>query len=176
MDINEFGNKQLMKIMKIFLDSPSKEVEQSGLEKDTKLSRTTVIKWLKLILKEEIISKRKIGRSNLLRLNNEKFIVKEIKRFNILLSLKNIRNLPGKSEIYLFGSCARGEYFEDSDIDIILIGDIKRSDIVNFLENLSKQIKRQINFRIFSQREWSSLRKKDKPFYDRVEKDKIRLR
>ncbi len=177
MDITHLGNKQLMGILKVFISSPSIELEQSRLEKITKFSRTTVIKWVNFLIKNEIIDTRIIGRTKLLKFNNESIKVKEIKRLSIILSLEALEEIVKKTdtEIYLYGSCARGEYYEESDVDIIIIGNAKRSDLVNLLEKIGKSIKRTINFRIFSNIEWSQMRTKDKAFYDRVEKDKIRL-
>jgi predicted nucleotidyltransferase len=78
-------------------------------------------------------------------------------------------------EIYLYGSCARGENIGDSDIDLLIIGKIKRKDIVDDIERFSKKLGKDINFKIFSDIEWAMMLKKDKAYYNRVEKDKIRL-
>lgn len=88
----------------------------------------------------------------------------------VLLKVKEI------VEIYLYGSCARGEERKDSDIDLLFIGKIKREKIINTIEKFSEKIGKSINFRIFSQIEWSMLQKKDKPFFERVEKDKIQIK
>jgi len=93
-----------------------------------------------------------------------------------LLLLQGLNNLKEKElEIYLYGSASRGEDTEKSDIDILIIGKTKRSEIVDFIENISKNIKKRISFTVFSPVEWSMMRKKDKAYYERIEKDKIRL-
>ncbi|MFQ6119928.1 MAG: nucleotidyltransferase domain-containing protein [Methanosarcinales archaeon] len=39
--------------------------------------------------------------------------------------IKNIKNLYPIKEVYLFGSFARGDFNEGSDIDLLIIGDFK---------------------------------------------------
>jgi len=167
------ANRKGQDILDIFLNKPTTEHEQADIERQTGFSRTTIIKWLKYLLKEEFITSRTIGRSNLLRLNNEKTIVRLIKSLFIVSQLSNI--WIKDTEIYLFGSCAWGDYTDNSDIDLLILGKVKRSEIVNLMENRGKQIKRNIHFQIFTHQEWSMMRKKDQAFYKRVEKDKIRL-
>ncbi len=171
MDIKQLGNRQLISILKEFIENPSKELEQSKLEKKLKFSRTTIIKWVNLLISEDILNVRVIGRTKLLNLNNQSGTVKELKRLSVILELSPLKSY--KAEIYLYGSCARGEQYEDSDIDLLILGDIKRSDFVNLSENLAKSINKKINFQVFSHQEWAKMRTKDKPFYERVEKDRI---
>ena len=50
---------------------------------------------------------------------------------------------------------------------------IKKEDIIADIGKASEKIKRQIKAEIFSYLEWSQVAKKDRAFYERVEKDKI---
>ena len=73
---------------------------------------------------------------------------------------------------YLFGSAARGEDTERSDIDVLVIGnEKKRRDRALFAALGGERIK--IVF--FTPMEFSMLSRKDKPFYDAIERDKVRL-
>ncbi|MFO8015574.1 MAG: nucleotidyltransferase domain-containing protein [Candidatus Woesearchaeota archaeon] len=177
MDINNLGSSQLMQVIRAFLERPSASIEQASLESITGLSRTTIIKWVRFLQKEEILNHEKIGRSRILKLNNESAKVRELKRLHIILLLEPLKNVADRTgaEVWLYGSCARGEYYEESDADIILISRAKRSEVIKDIEAISEKIGRRISFNIFSQREWSDMRKKDKPFYERVEKDKVVL-
>ena len=77
--------------------------------------------------------------------------------------------------VYLYGSAARGEDVESSDIDLLLIGKLDKSTIVKELNKISKKIKKEIKFQIFSRQEWSLMARNDPAFYERVEKDKVKL-
>ena len=170
------NNKSAMKVVFYLILHPSKELSQKDLIDGAGLSKATMAKNIPFLKKKEIVSVKKIGVTNLVRLNNENVLVKEIKRIKIISELGDLGRLKEKNlELYLYGSCARGEYVEESDVDLLIIGCINREDIINIVQGISKKIRRNISFKIFSSMEWARLSKKDPAFYERVEKDKIRL-
>ena len=168
------GNKEIMNILDFFISNSVKEFSQTDVRKYIKISKTTLIKWIHKMEKLNLLKMRKIGNSNLYKLNNEDYIVKQIKILKTLLELKPLRKI--KADAYLYGSAARGEDIEDSDIDLLFIGKINRRSIIEEIDNLSKKINKNINFKIFNKIEWLNIARKDKAFYERVEKDKIRIR
>ena len=90
------------------------------------------------------------------------------------MGLSDIKK-PENSEVYLYGSCARGDYSTDSDMDLLIIGKARRTEIIRDMESLERKMGRKISFNIFTDLEWSKMAKQDKAFYERVEKDKVRL-
>lgn len=165
------GNKKLVMILTYLIDN--KDVIQRELIEKRKISKATAVKWNKYLIKNNLIQKKKIGQTSILNLNHDNIVIKELKKTKILLELEDLKKI--KAEVYLYGSCARGDYHKDSDIDILIIGNLKRNQIIRDIENLSKRLKRSINFKIFTHLEWSKMYTKDKVFYERVEKDKVRL-
>jgi len=172
--IDIFGNKKILTILHFFIMNPSIEISQTELIKKTKIAKATAVKWLDFLVKNSLLNYKKIGVTNLYRLNNENLIIKQLKIINTLTQLEDLNKLKNL-EIYLYGSSARGEDIEKSDIDLLVIGNIKRNEIINSIDNLSKKISKKITFNIFSNIEWSMMQKKDRAYYERVEKDKIRL-
>ena len=65
---------------------------------------------------------------------------------------------------------ARGEDIEGSDVDLLLLGERPDNAIIG---ELRKEEKIRPVFMTFL--EYSQLAKKDRPFYERIEKDRIRL-
>lgn len=177
MDIKELiGNKKLMKILDYLIDNSDKEVIQRQLIEGAKVSKATTIKWIKFLVKRDLVKKKKIGTSYLLSVDSEDVLIKELKKTKMLLELGDIKELEiANVEVYLYGSCARGDYQKWSDVDLLIIGDIKRGELIKDIEKISEKIKREINFKMFTKLEWSKMYKGDKAFYDRVEKDKVRL-
>ncbi len=172
--INELlGNKELFKIIDFFISNPQSEFSQTEARKGIGISKTTLIKWIDKLVKMDLIDLRKIGVSNLYKLNRENSVIKQIKILKNLLMLRPLRGI--KAEVYLYGSAARGDDKGDSDFDIIIIGKLTRKEIIADIDSLSKKLKRNISFKIFGKIEWSKIARKDKPFYERVEKDKIRI-
>lgn len=175
--IELLGDKNLIKILSFFLRNPTIQIHQTELKKRVRLAKATLIKWLKILIKYEILKLKRFGVTNIYSLNRGDCVVKEIKLLDTLLSLREFKNISGKYniKIYLYGSSARGEDAEESDVDLLMIGKIRREDIIEDINRLSDRIKRRIKFEIFSSLQWSEMAKKDKAFYERVEKDKIEI-
>ena len=166
------GNNKIIKILIYLINNQSIDNSQKEIIKHTNISKTTAVKWLKYLEKNNLVHHKKIGVTKLYKLNNNQ-IIKQFKILNRLISLEPLNKL--NLEIYLYGSCARGEETEKSGIDLLIMGSIKRNQIINKIENLSKKLNKPINLSIFSQLEWSMMSKKDPAYYERVEKDKISL-
>lgn len=175
--IRLLGNKNVMKILEFFFRNPTKEFSQIMLLKNIKISKATIIRWLKLLLSEKIIFMKKIGITNLYKLNNENTFVKHLKILFTISELEYVKELSKKYDscIYVYGSAARGEDVEKSDIDLLVIGKPNKNNLIKDLNNISKKIKREIKTQIFSKQEWSLMARKDPAFYERVEKDKVEL-
>ena len=175
--IELFGNKNIMRLLDFFISNPEKEFSQIKIKNKTNLSKATLTKWLRKLESEGSINVREEGVSKLYELNKNDLIIKYLKIINNIIKLKDIRKLNNKYniKIYLYGSAARGEDTEDSDIDLLIIGKLKKENIINEINKISEKINKKIKIEIFTPLEWSNLSMKDRAFYERVEKDKIEL-
>ena len=175
--IKLIGNEKIMKILSFFFRNPTNEFSQSELLKKLKISKATLIKWLKLLINEEFIFVKKIGPTNLYRLNNEKSIVKHLKVLFTISELEPLKKiaLDHNVELYIYGSSARGENVETSDIDLLAIGNADKSIMLKDISSFSERIKKEIKTQVFSKQEWAMIARKDPPFYERLEKDKVRI-
>ena len=171
-----FGNKNLIKIVSFLIENDS-ELSQTKIRIKIKIAKATLIKWLNYLENNNFIDTRKEGVSKLYKLNKENVILKQFKVLSNIIKIQELNNLVKKHniKIYLYGSCARGENSLNSDVDILIIGNIKRHEIINKVEKLSEKINKKITLQIFSELEWVNLGKKDKAFYERVEKDRIEI-
>ena len=173
--IELLGNKNAVKLLAFFLRKPTLQIYQREIRNNVKLAKATLIKWLNVLVKQDILMFKEYGRAKVYSLKRENPIVKHLKILDNILLIYNLKDIAGKHNvrIYLYGSAARGEDVENSDIDILVIGKIKKEDIIADIGRISEKIKRQIKAEIFSYLEWSQVAKKDRAFYERVEKDKI---
>lgn len=166
-------SKNGLKLLKLFLYSPREEIHQAEATKRSGLSRMTVTRLLKEFLKGGILRESRKGDLVLYSIVSWNPVVRQLK---ILLNVENLyegfRSLAGgDTEVFLYGSAARGEDEEKSDLDILIISG--NSDVQKALENARQVISREINAVIFSPAEYAKLRETNKLFYDSVEKDKI---
>mgnify|MGYP001594463135 FL=1 len=68
-----------------------------------------------------------------------------IKTDSIIYPIKEALKSNKIKYAFLFGSFARGDYQEESDVDLMIIGDIKLSEVINFINPVDDNIKRNIN-------------------------------
>jgi len=175
--IKLLGNKNIIKTLSFFFRNPTKELSQTKLLKQIKIAKATLIKWLRLLVDERVLLMEKIGVTNLYKLNNDNNIVKYLKILFTISELEPLREISEKysSFFYVYGSSARGENVETSDIDLLIIGKPDKSGLTKDINNFSEKIKKEIKTQIFSEQEWSLMARKDPAFYERIEKDKVKL-
>ena len=175
--IELFGNKSLVKTLVFFLRNPSLQIHQQGLRKKIKIAKATSIWVMGFLVKNNLLKETSFGRTRIYSLNRENPLVKQIKLMDNLALLSEIKKilLDYDLRIYVYGSVARGEDVENSDVDILIVGKLKKSDIIQKINKISENMGKKIKIEVFSQLEWAQMAKKDPAFYERVEKDKIEL-
>jgi len=162
---------KFMKFVEFFLVNPYKEVYIRELAKKLKISPFATKKYADVLVKDGLILDEKRANLRYLKANMTNLFFKHIKiSYNIRKILKSglveylKENLANVSSIILFGSLAKGEDEERSDIDILIIGKQKHLELDVFRSRLDKEI--TIHF--FSWSEWNGKFKEDHPFYYEV--------
>lgn len=134
------------KLLKVFLDSPTDSFRLRELSRISKISPPSVMNYLKDFEEAGLIKryqKREIPLYKAIR-DNEKFIL--YKKISIIYELDEsglIEFLWEKifpEAIILYGSHAKGESTEDSDLDIFIVGKEKNIKLDKFETKLNKKI------------------------------------
>jgi len=165
------GSVKLARLWQFFLEKPGKEFSQTETLRQTKIAKATAVKWLRLLVQKGLLTVQVRGPTNYYKLSANP-VNKLLKATANAASLLPLNEL--EADAYLYGSAARGEDTEDSDIDILIIGKITKKDVLSITEPLSKQL-RPIKPVIMTPIEWAKMRTSDPAFYERVEKDKIKI-
>ena len=175
--LNELGDKSLVKLLLYFIKNPSKEATQADIRKSLKIAKATLIKNLNKLEDCGGILVKRHHQFKTYKLDNNNIMVKQLKIVHTLNGLDGIIRYFIKHELnaFLYGSSARGEDFEDSDIDIIIIGRAKLENIIADIRRFSESIGKDIKIKVFSHLQLAGLSRNDRPFYERFEKDKIKL-
>jgi predicted nucleotidyltransferase len=139
-------NYNRYKLLKIFLYNPTESFRLRELSRLSKISPVSVINYLKEFEKQELIKKydkRGIPFYQAVR-DNEKF--KLFKKISIIYEL-NVSGLvdylwekSSPEAIILYGSYAKGESIEDSDIDLFVIGVETKVNLGEYEKKLGKNI------------------------------------
>ena len=137
------SRKNTSTLLLYFLEHPTGKTYARQLRKEIQLSGVSILGGLRALLEAGILEVEEIGRVRRYELKRNEPVVKQLK---VLLTINKVTPLLGKFrgsgvEVYLYGSAARGEDTEKSDIDIFIQGN--ETDVPT--ETLEKLIKRKIN-------------------------------
>jgi predicted nucleotidyltransferase len=161
----------------MFLSRPSAERYQSEAVKESGLSYVTATKCMDLLLRNNMLTETWKGGLRIYRLNKESLAVKQMK---ILLSstaiLEAIKNFKSPEfKVYLYGSMARGEDSEESDVDLLIIGKISAGKRVNLKKEIEIVIDHEVKLVVMSRIEYAELPQKNSAFYENLDRDRIRI-
>jgi len=161
----------LWKVLHYFFNHPYDEVYLRELAKKSGISVFSAKKSIDELIKEKILIEIKRGKMRYVKVNADNLFFRHLK---IAFSIKKIeesglieylvKNVPAIHSILLFGSMARGEDDENSDIDLLVIGQKKKIDLSRFEEMLGKEIRAII----MKWTEWREKARDDKAFYIEV--------
>jgi predicted nucleotidyltransferase len=78
------------------------------------------------------------------------------------LLTEKLNELPGVKTAFVFGSVAKGTEGAESDVDLVVIGEVSLRSLSSLLKDMSNQIEREINPHIYSEQGFKDrLAKKD---------------
>jgi predicted nucleotidyltransferase len=140
------------KVLNFFLENPTTETHPRALSKEIKISHTWINKSIEKLKKAGLITIKKDNEVNI-KANRDSRFFKILKRSSNLIKLEEsgiITYLDEKfnhpETIILFGSFAKGEDIENSDIDIAVFSK-KTSENLN-LSHYEQILKRKISIQI----------------------------
>lgn len=73
---------------------------------------------------------------------------------------------------FIYGSIARGEELSTSDVDLMIVGTVRLSDLVPSLKKAEKSLEREVNPTVYSTAEFSQKLKAEDAFIETVMADK----
>ncbi len=148
------------KIKEYFIQNPTKKLRVRQIEKTLSLPIPSVIRYTKELTEEKILKINRIENIKFYQADrtSENFIL-EKKIFNIKQLTKLIKHLKkeySNPTIILFGSYAKGEDIEASDIDLFIQTPITKVEIP---EKIEKELERSIQ--IFAHKNIQEIKNKE---------------
>ena len=133
------------------------------------------------LLEVDLLTVKKVGNQNHYQANRECPIYEDLS--NVLRKTSGLSDvliaalLPLSEKIqsaFVFGSVASGKVNAKSDIDLMLIGEVTYAEVVLLLHPLQEQLGREINPKIYADKEWNKLMKDNGAFvHDVLSKPKL---
>lgn len=176
-----FRSKSLILILKLLLLNSTQEFHLNEIARRVGISASTAHKELSTIKTLGLVRGSKKGNLVLYKINKESIIYEEVKRIFLKYELADeiIAKELQKQDIkfaLIFGSFAKGVETQVSDIDLLLIGDVKRDNLLNSVTKLQSSIGRSINFILWTEDEFiEKIRQNNPLLQDIVKNPKIMI-
>lgn len=140
-----FTSKNRIKILR-FLFFETEETHLREIARKLKISPSAVKRELENLEKIGLIKKQK----NKIKLNKKNNIAEDLKNIfiktdYIVYPIKEVLKDKRIKYSLIFGSFARGEFNEDSDIDLLVVGNVSLSEIYKALKPAESRIRKEIN-------------------------------
>ncbi|PIQ74780.1 MAG: transcriptional regulator [Candidatus Portnoybacteria bacterium CG09_land_8_20_14_0_10_44_13] len=149
-------SKARQKILQLFFADPDKRYYLRELERILSLPVGNIRRELVSLAEAGLFAREKAGNQVYYFLNKKSFVFEELKKIvskTIGLEARlreNLRKIAGIRTAFVFGSFAGGKEDSFSDIDLMIIGRIDESALLSKISSLEKELRREINYNIFS--------------------------
>lgn len=146
-------------ILKLFFKDSEKEYYFREIAKKVNKEPSYCQKYLDNLVEDKILLDERRGNMRFFRLNKEHSLYQEIKSIiSKTIGLENelkilVDKLDNIECAFIFGSIAKGTENSNSDIDLMLIGNINQDDLTNAISLMEGKIAREINYHIYSSQE-----------------------
>lgn len=183
MDIsNLFKSKVRKALFKLYFTNPDSEFYLRELERMLSIPVSMIRKELLRLEKEGVFAFHKKGNLTYYNINKNYPLFSEFKSIVFktigvqgLLS-EALRKIKGIEIAFIYGSYAKGNENAHSDIDLCIIGIINEDILVRSINEMEKSIKREINYTLYTKKEFKEKRcKKNSFILDLISNPKIIL-
>jgi len=142
------------------------EIHVKGLANELKISPQTANYYLKFYKKAGVLKERKQGNLLLYSLLDN-VLTRQLKIFYMLdIVLPFILKFAKENKVtslVLYGSHASGTYDKNSDIDLLIISQLKKLNL-NEIKVLERKTGKEVKIQVFSLGEWRNLKRKKDSF------------
>ncbi len=171
MDIFGLHKSKLRKdLLKLYFSHPEKKYYLRQLERITNKPVSYIRQELIKLEKAGLFFSQFQGKERYFGLNKKFPLYREVEKIvsktvGIEGSLKNIlAKIAGIRSAFIFGSFARGNKDELSDVDLFIIGSPDEDKLTAAISRLESKVEREINYHIFSQSDFLKRVKKRNSF------------
>ena len=164
--IQEFKKFVGFRILAWFLTHPTNETHVNRLAREVGVSPGSVKAYADAFERDGLLTVTRLGTARLLSLENDSFVARELKRACMALRLSEagIEEIaPGSIAVAIYGSTSAGTFDEQSDIDILIIGDGTQVD-QNRVLALEEEIGHEVQVTAIPYYRWEQMKEAGDPF------------
>lgn len=169
-----FSSRVRIQLLSHFLLHPETRDHIRALAAQVDAQYSAVWKELNNLEEAGLLKSESLGGRRIFTLNSRYPIVPELR--NIILKTVgagdllrgSLKDLEGIDVAFIFGSFAEGEADADSDLDIMLIGNLDVARITPVIAKIEERLDRDVNYVLLTQEDWESRRRDEDPFVTNV--------
>lgn len=173
-----FTSKTKIKVLTLFLIHPEEQFYVRQIERKLKEPVTAVRRELTKLEEAGFLDSFRKGNLRYYQVNQKFPLYSELK--NIILKTvglgdvlrENLKRIGEIKQAFIYGSTAFGQERKNSDIDLMIIGDVKEDELNAVISQLEDSLGREINYSLFSPEEFSVRKLDSDPFISHVMENK----
>jgi len=172
-------SKVTVKILGYFFLNSKRRHYVNELAKVLDVDPGNLFRKLKELEAGGLLKSEAVGNQRFYSLNLDWPLLKEYQRlyqnqYGLPEMLKEkFSKIPGLKEAYIFGSYALGGFSDESDIDIMVVGEHDHGALFKVTSPLEKRLGREINLIDFSSQEFAERKKSGDDFVEHVFSGKV---
>jgi predicted nucleotidyltransferase len=169
------SSKVRAEIFRLLFGLNQKELHVRELERQTERAIPTIRQELKKLARLDLVRARRDGNRLYYQANVQHPLYTEIRSMVLKTSglIEVLRDVLDNDHIrtaFVFGSIARGEAGAESDVDIMVIGDVGLRKITGMLSGIAESIGREVNPHVMTMKEFKKRKEAGEHFLKRVMK------
>jgi len=168
-----FSSRVKAELFRILFGTDGVELHVREIARRSKLNDATVRQEIRRLTEMSLVASRRDGNRVYVSANKNNPLYPDLhglvqKTSGMSEVLKAALGTQDIRVAFVFGSLASGKENPESDIDLMLIGDISLRQTVKRLGNVAQQLGREINPHVFTSKEFASKRKSGDHFISTV--------
>lgn len=177
--MKRFLSKNQQLLLRLFYTNPEKSFYMQEVGKILEKKPGVFQRTLNGLVEEGLVTSEYRGHARFFQANTRHPLYPELKKIvekiaGVEGTLRDLfRGIKGVKMALLYGSFAKGKERKDSDIDLLVVGNPRLEDqLLKQLPKLEKEFQREINYKLYSDKEYREKRAKRDPFLEEVLTDK----
>jgi len=169
-----------IKLLKLFFLNRNQEFYLRELARLTEENLNSMRVELRNLAKAGVITVDRRGNQTLYRVNKTCAVHEELRRLILKTAgigdtiRASLMSMGGVRYALVFGSFASGEEVAESDVDLLIVGDVNEEQLIKNIGTLEKQLSRDINYILWNNKEFDRrIRQKHHLMQDITEKTLI---
>ena len=157
-----FPNQYRRKVLALMLMNPQKWLHLRELARLTGASPGTLKKELDGLVAVGLLRLQKVGNQTQFCANTDHPVYPELS--GLIRKTTGLKDIlvaalqaltPPIAQAFVFGSMAKGTEGPQSDVDLMIIGDVSFGQVVNSVYDAQTSLAREINPKVMTRQEWS---------------------